>query len=94
MQRAWLAATALGLAFHPTTVLLYQLEMLDDPRSPAYTAAETATLRSLEQRLYRVFDRPPGAAALLFRIARVDGSPERSLRMPAPWTLSAGRPPG
>ena len=92
MQRAWLAATARGLAFQPTTVLLYQLEMLDDASSPAYTAAEVATLRSLEQRLYRIFDRSCGAAALLFRIARVDGSPERSLRLPAPWVLSAGRP--
>ncbi len=93
MQRAWLAATARGLAFHPTTVLLYQLEMLDHVSSPAYTAAEVATLRSLEQRLYRIFDRSRGTAALLFRIARVDGSPERSLRLPAPWVLSAGRPP-
>ncbi len=92
MERAWLAATARGLAFQPTTVLLYLLEVLDDPRSPAYTAAETTTLRSLEQRLYRVFDRPAGAAALLLRIARVDGVAERSLRMPATWTLSAGRP--
>ena len=94
MQRAWLAATARGLAFQPTSVLLGQLELLDDPRSPDYTAAETATLRSLDERLYRVFDRPRGDAALLFRIARVDGSPERSLRMPATWTLSAGRPSG
>ena len=82
MQRAWLAALARGLAFHPTTVLLCQLEMLDDPRSPRYTAAEVATLRSLERRLFSVFARPPGVAALLFRVARVDGSPERSLRMP------------
>ncbi len=92
MQRAWLAATARGLAFHPTTVLLYQLELLGDASSPAYTVAEVATLRSLEQRLFRIFDRSRGAAALLFRIARIDGAPERSLRLPAPWVLSAGTP--
>ena len=67
--------------------------VLDDPRSPAYTAAERSTLRSLEQRLYRVFDRPRGRRRAALSHRARGRLAERSLRMPAPWILSAGRPP-
>lgn len=93
MQRLWLAATALGLSVHPLTVVLYQLEMLDGPAASVYSAAEAAELRELDRRLYDVFDRPASAAALLFKIARIGGVPERSLRLPAAWMLTATAPP-
>lgn len=92
MQRMWLEATALGIAMQPMTVVLYQFEMLAGESASVYTDAEVATLRSLEERLYQVFRRPPGAAALLFRLARVGEAAERSLRLPAQWVLSAGPP--
>ena len=68
--------------------MLYQLEMLDGPQASVYSDAEAAELRSLERRLYGVFERR-GPAAMLFRIARIDGAPERSLRLPASWMLTA-----
>jgi nitroreductase len=94
MQRMWLEATALGLAMQPMTVVLYQFEMLAGESASVYTDTEVTMLRALEERLYRVFRRPHGAAALLFRLAHVGEEAERSLRLPAEWVLSAGVPPG
>ncbi len=93
MQGMWLEATALGLAMQPMTVVLYQFEMLESESASAYSDSEAATLRSLEERLYRIFRRPDGGAALLFRLAHVGEAAERSPRLPAEWVLSAGAPP-
>ncbi len=93
LQRVWLEATRRGLGMQPMTVLLFQLEMLDGPAATVFDDGETAELRALEQRLYSVFERPPGPAAMLLRVVRIDGSPERALRLPASWVLSAGEPP-
>ena len=95
MQRVWLAATAQGLAFQPMTALLFMFEMLRDERASVFDAPRRTQLARLEDRLYRVIARPPkpGISAMLFRVARVAGEAERSLRLPTSWVLSSGPPP-
>lgn len=92
LLRVWLEAGARGLALQPMTVVLYQVEMLTHTAGEIYTDNERATLQDLEQRLFTVFEPPSGGAALLFRLARVPGRPERSRRLPPAWVLSAGAP--
>ena len=92
LERLWLGATALGLAFQPVTVALYMFELLGTEHAAIFTEDERDELAALQGSLYDVFARPSGAAALLFRVARVDEPAERSLRLPAEWVLSAGVP--
>jgi molybdopterin/thiamine biosynthesis adenylyltransferase/nitroreductase len=78
LERVWLVATELGLAFQPMTALLYMLELLDRPRATVFASAERDELRALGTRLDRLFeadaDRPP---ALLFRLAKGAPAPSR-----------------
>jgi nitroreductase len=90
MQRLWLEATALGLAFQPIGHL-YMFELLGGPTADLFTAEEREELEQLQAATYGVFARAP-AAALLFRLARVDQPGERSLRLPPDWVTSAGVP--
>ena len=92
MQRAWLAATARGLAFHPTTCCLparaarrRAVARVHGRRDRDAAVARAAPVQGLRA--------PGGAAALLFRIAVCRRRARRSLRMPAPWMLSAGSRP-
>jgi len=96
MQRVWLAATGLGLAFQPMTVLLYLLEMLEAGGAAAFvfTSDEQMRLRQLRERMNRVFPPAgPAPAALLFRLARAPRPGARALRLPVDRVLSTGRPP-
>lgn len=92
LQRTWLQATAMGLALQPLGAVIFQLEVPHGPSSPL-GPAEQQVMAELDGRLRRVFRRP-GPDAMLFRLGRVAGEAERSLRLPAEWVTSLGAPPG
>jgi tRNA A37 threonylcarbamoyladenosine dehydratase len=95
LERVWLQATALGLAFQPMTALLFMLEMLDSAAASAvFTPAERFHLRGLEERLGHVLGNPgDGTWAMLFRLAHAPRASARALRLPTDWVLKAGLPP-
>ncbi|MEO7192533.1 MAG: hypothetical protein ABI051_15880 [Vicinamibacterales bacterium] len=83
MQRVWLTATALGLAFQPMAGMLYLLNYLDAPH-PSVTPPQRATM-SDAQRLYAnvlplAADR---ANIMLFRVGHAPPPSALSLRRPA-----------
>ncbi|WP_242344891.1 Rv1355c family protein [Anaeromyxobacter terrae] len=83
MQRVWLQATALGLAFQPMTPLTYLFARLDLGEPGGLSPAEIATLRELQGRVGAVF---PEAAdrgePMLFRLAVAPPPTARALRRP------------
>ncbi len=84
LPRLWLKATELGLALHPTTALLYMLQMLDIPElAKTFTDNEQAQLLDLERQLDQSFGAiMRNRRALLFRIAVAPPPTVRSLRLP------------
>jgi molybdopterin/thiamine biosynthesis adenylyltransferase/nitroreductase len=84
LERVWLVADDLGLAFQPMTSVLYLLELLELPQSAALSAYDRDALRAVASKLCGLFtahaDYPP---ALLFRLAKGAPPPaRRSLRRP------------
>jgi hypothetical protein len=92
VQRVWLAATALGLAFQPMTVLLYMFEMLHDGSAAIFTPRERAELLTLKTRIGHLFGPPRGSDLMLFRLARAPEPTARALRLPLNEVLIAGPP--
>lgn len=91
VQRVWLTATALGLAFHPMTALPYLFARLGRGAGEGLSDGERHELRALRDRYARLFDVPAGdAEALLFRIGRAPDLASRSLRRPLAEVLSFG----
>jgi hypothetical protein len=81
MQRVWLRATALGLAFQPMTALLYLFARMERADEQALSAPELRELEELRQDYLRLFPSGPGAAQLMmFRLARAEPPSARSLR--------------
>jgi hypothetical protein len=83
MQRIWLDAVRLGIGLQPWTALLYVARSLDNPGQDLLNKHETAEVRALSERLYRVFsDRHDWSSAMLFRLVCVHSPTMRSLRRP------------
>jgi nitroreductase/molybdopterin/thiamine biosynthesis adenylyltransferase len=93
VQRVWLTATALGLAFQPMTALLYMFEMLRGETALVFNDRERGTLQTLETRLERLFGGlPQGPRIMLFRLARAPEPTARALRLPLDRVLVLGPP--
>ncbi len=83
MQRAWLQATALGLAFQPMAPLTYLFARLELGDGEGLSAAEAAALRELRGRFAAVFpDAANRGEPMLFRLARAPPPTARALRRP------------
>ncbi len=92
MQRVWLRATALGLAFQPMAPLTYLLARLEKGRGEGLRSAEIATLRGLRDRLGAVLPDAAGRGEpMLFRVARAPAPSARALRRHAEDVLDLER---
>jgi nitroreductase len=91
VERLWLQATALGLALHPMTTVLYMFEMLRSEAATFFNEAERATLGGLQARFERLFPRSE-TPLLLFRIAQAPAPTTRTLRRPIEQVLRFGEP--
>jgi molybdopterin/thiamine biosynthesis adenylyltransferase/nitroreductase len=83
MQRIWLTATRLGLAFQPMSVAPYLFLRLTRGGGEGFTPAEVATLSKLRQRFAAIFAPRVGwSEPLLFRLTHAGPPSTRALRRP------------
>ncbi|MEX1365359.1 MAG: Rv1355c family protein [Nannocystaceae bacterium] len=83
VQRVWLAATSLGLAFQPMTALLYVFARAFAAGAEGLDARELRELRDLRARFGRVFEVQQGhAEGMLFRVSVAGPPTARALRRP------------
>lgn len=93
LKRAWLQATALGLALHPMITTLYMFEMLNRAVASIFTSSEQAELRALSTQFKQLFPQARGQSqVMLFRLSVAAPPSERSLRYPLGQVLSFGAP--
>jgi hypothetical protein len=89
MQRVWLRATALGLAFQPLAPLTYLFARVELGGGEGLAPGEIATLRELRGRFASVFPKAAGLGEpMLFRLARAPPPTARALRRPANEVLA------
>jgi len=95
MERVWLTATSLGLAFQPMAALAYLLMRVRFFAGQGVAPEVARTLNALLQRMDRVFpEMDPGHGHVLyFRLANAAPASLRSLRRPVEAVLRAGKPP-
>jgi len=93
VERVWLTAASLGLAFQPVTSLVYMFEMLDGSAATVFSAREREELRGLRARFDALFRAAEGNTRLmLFRVAVAGAPGARSPRLPLESVLTWGRP--
>jgi hypothetical protein len=81
IQRVWLTATKLGLAFHPMTALPYLLARLTRGDGGGLTAENQQQLTELGKIFRRLLPMPEDhAEIMLFRLAKAEPPTVRSLR--------------
>ncbi len=91
LQRVWLTATALDIAFQPLAALPY-LFMRAEAGGAGLSTAETKRLLDLRPAYRSLTGVPEGHAdVLLFRLARVDAPSVRALRRPVDDVLTFSR---
>lgn len=93
VERVWLRATGLGLAFEPVTSLIYMFEMLDGSTATMFSGREREELRSLRARFDALFKAAEGGTRLmLFRLGVAGAPSARAPRLPLEAVLEWGRP--
>jgi hypothetical protein len=81
MQRVWLWATRLGLAFQPMSVATVLFARLTRGAGVGFTSQEISRLGEIREKFNRVFPSTPGRAeALLFRLAHAPEPTSRARR--------------
>lgn len=95
MERVWLTASSLGLAFQPLAAVTYLFMRVRFFRGEGFDAATVQTLKGLLDRFDRVFPEidPDHGHVLYFRLGYADPASARSLRRPVEAVLHAGPPP-
>jgi hypothetical protein len=89
VQRIWLSATRLGLAFQPMSVAPYLFSRLSRGAGEGFSPAEIETLAELRRRFAAVFEPKEGwAEALLFRLTHAPAPSARALRRPVSAILT------
>jgi len=89
MQRVWLTATAMDLAFQPITPLIFLFARLSHGNGTGLTPIGIRTLTDLQARFQKVFDISQARdAVMLFRVARAAPPRARSLRRPVSDVLT------
>lgn len=81
LERVWLLATSLGLAFQPMTALTYLFARLDEGCREGLDDAECEELSRLRERSRALFElRQPETELMLFRLSRAAPPTARSQR--------------
>ncbi len=95
MERVWLTATSLGLAFQPLAALAYLLMRVRFFGGQGLSPETAAILQDLLGRMDRAFPEidPSHGHVLYFRLANAEPATVRSLRRPVDAVLRAGKPP-
>jgi len=95
MQRVWLTATSLGVAFQPLAAITYLFMRVRFFKGQGVDPATARTLQGLLERFDRVFPEidPSRGHVLYFRLAHAAPASARSLRRPVEAVLHAGPPP-
>jgi nitroreductase len=89
VERVWLEATRLGLAFQPMSVAPYLFARLTRGNGEGFTSPEIDRLRGLHECFRRIFPSVPDRAEpMLFRIAEAPAPSVRALRRPIGAVLS------
>jgi hypothetical protein len=89
LQRIWLSATRLGLAFQPMSVAPYLFSRLSRGNGAGFSPAEIETLAELRRRFARIFEPKEGRAeTLLFRLTHAPIPSARALRRPVSAILT------
>jgi hypothetical protein len=91
LQRLWLRATGLGLAFQPMTPLLYLFARVERGGGASLSPLEVKELTQLRDRFSSLFPRQPGLELMLFRVAHAGPPSARSLRRGVEDVLSIER---
>jgi hypothetical protein len=95
LQRVWLEATALDLAFQPVGALTFMAGLLSRSGTSVYDPTERAHVITLYERLLGSFPELSGRSPLLlFRLHRAPPGSARSGRLPLARCVSIGRPEG
>ncbi len=82
VQRVWLTATKLGLAFQPMTALMYLFARMVHGEGKGFDSEELDELKVLRTKLGRVFEiHDDRAEAMVFRLAQAGAPSARSLRV-------------
>lgn len=94
MERVWLTATSLGLAFQPLAALAYLLMRVRFFAGQGLPPELARTLQELLARMDRVFPEidPTHGHVLYFRLADAEPVTVRSLRRPVDAVLRVGKP--
>lgn len=89
LQRIWLTATRLGLAFQPMSVAPYLFLRLTRGDGEGFTTDESATLGRLHERFASIFEPRGGwAEPMLFRLTHAPAPSSRALRRPVAAILT------
>jgi hypothetical protein len=81
LQRVWLLATKLGLAFHPMTALTYLFTRLEEGKGAGLDERDGRELVELRRRYREVFELTrPATELMVFRLAVASPPTARSLR--------------
>jgi nitroreductase len=92
LERLWLRATVLGLAFQPMTPLLYLFARVAHGDSTGLDSRDLTELARLRGEFETIFAAEPSRVeAMLFRLAKVGPATARSLRRPARSVLTIER---
>ncbi len=87
LQRVWLDATALEIAVHPWTSLLY-LAARAESAAPDLSESEVSTIRALDKQLRELLPVPTGYRPMfMFRLSHAAPPTSRSLRLPLAQVL-------
>lgn len=95
MERVWLTATSLGLAFQPLAAIAYLMMRVRFFAGQGLPPELARTLQELLTRMDRLFPEidPTHGHVLYFRLANAEPARMRSLRRPVEAVLRAGMPP-
>jgi len=92
VQRIWIEANRMGLAFQPLTALVYLFARLENGGADAFAPRERDWLRALRDRYLSLLPVPPAASEMmLFRLAVAGAPTARSLRRPVEEVLTIER---
>lgn len=89
VQRVWLTASRLGLAFQPMSVLTYLFARMERGEGEGLTEEDVAALRRIRTAYREIFEVGPDAAEVfLFRLGKADPPTARAIRRPVEDVLT------
>ena len=81
MERVWLVATSLGLAFHPCNGTIYFMEHIQDNGDKEFSKKHSTLIRSAYEVITNSFGSKDNHIAFIFRIGKADAPSTRAKRL-------------